>query len=60
MLKAGRLWVGLAMKSLNVFYLPNPSNRTMALAFTQPLTEMSIRRFVGVGVKRGRRVRLAN
>jgi hypothetical protein len=30
------------------FNLPNPSNRTMALGSTQPLTEMSTRNLSGV------------
>jgi hypothetical protein len=34
-----------------VFNLPNPSSRTMALGSTQPLTEMSTRKFPG-GEKR--------
>jgi hypothetical protein len=32
------------MWSLNFFNLPNPSSRTMAPGFTQPLTEMDTRR----------------
>jgi hypothetical protein len=39
-----------------IFNLPNPSSRTTALGWTQPLTEMSTRNFPGV--KGGRRVRL--
>jgi hypothetical protein len=38
------------------FNLPNPASRTMALWFTQPLTEMSTRN--SPAVKHGRRVRL--
>jgi hypothetical protein len=30
-----------------IFNLPNPSSRTMALGSTQPLTEMSTRKFPG-------------
>jgi hypothetical protein len=30
---------------IGFFIVPNPSNRTMALWFTQPLTEMSTRRY---------------
>jgi hypothetical protein len=30
-----------------IFNRPNPSNRTMALGSTQPLTEMSIRNLPG-------------
>jgi hypothetical protein len=33
------------MKSLYFFNLSNPSSRTMTLGFTQPLTEMSTRRY---------------
>jgi hypothetical protein len=33
--------------SMFFFNLHNPSNRNMALEFTQPLTEMSTRRFFG-------------
>jgi hypothetical protein len=32
------------------FNVPNPSSRTMALGSTQPLTEMSTRNFLGVGL----------
>jgi hypothetical protein len=39
------------------FSAPNSFSRTMALGFTQPVTEVSIERFLRV--KRGRRVRLA-
>jgi hypothetical protein len=35
------------MKSLDIFNLPNPSNRIMALGLTQPLTEMSTRNLPG-------------
>jgi hypothetical protein len=31
----------------SILNLPNPSSRTMALDFTQPLVEMSIRSYVG-------------
>jgi hypothetical protein len=40
-LQAGRSGVQFSMRSLDVFNLPNPSSRTMALGFTQPITEMS-------------------
>jgi hypothetical protein len=36
---------------VDFFNLPNPSNRTMALGSTQPLTDMSTRNFPG-GKKR--------
>jgi hypothetical protein len=57
MLQAGRSQVRIPMWSLNIFNLPNPSSRTMALGLTQPVTEMSIRNLPR-GVKGGRRVRL--
>jgi hypothetical protein len=41
MLQAGRSRVLIPMRSLDVFNLPNPSIRTMALGSAQPLTEMS-------------------
>jgi hypothetical protein len=43
--KAGRFVtrVRISMRSLDFFTLTNPSSRTMALGFTQPITEMSIR-----------------
>jgi hypothetical protein len=41
MLQAGRLQVRVPLRSFNFFNLPNPSSCTMALGFTQPLTEMS-------------------
>jgi hypothetical protein len=41
---AGRSQVRVPMSSLNFFNLPNPSSRTMALGFTQPPSEISIRR----------------
>jgi hypothetical protein len=43
MLRAGRSQVRVPMTSLNVFNLPNLSSLTMALEFTQHLTEMSTR-----------------
>jgi hypothetical protein len=53
MLQAGRSRVRLPIWSLNLFNLPNASSRTMVLALTQPLTEMSTR-----GVNGDRRLRL--
>jgi hypothetical protein len=41
---------------VDFFNWPNPSSRTMALASTQPLTQMSIRNLLGGKV--GRRVGL--
>jgi hypothetical protein len=41
MLQAGRSRFRFQMRSLEIFHLPNPSSRTMALGSTQPLTEMS-------------------
>jgi hypothetical protein len=53
MLQAGRSPVRVP-DEVDVFNLPNPSSRIMALGSTQPLIEMSI----FVGVKSGRRVGL--
>jgi hypothetical protein len=44
MLQAGRSRVRVPMRSLTFYNLSNPSSRTMALGFTQPLTEMTIRK----------------
>jgi hypothetical protein len=44
MLLVGRSRVGVPIKSLNFLNLPNHSSHTMALGFTQPLPEMSIKR----------------
>jgi hypothetical protein len=41
-----RLWFRVLMSSLNYFILPNVSIRSMALEFTQTLTEMSIGRYL--------------
>jgi hypothetical protein len=35
------------MRSLDIFSLPNPSSRIMALGSTQPLTEMNTRTIPG-------------
>jgi hypothetical protein len=35
--------MGLSPYEVDVFNLPNPSSRTVALGSTQPLTEMSTR-----------------
>jgi hypothetical protein len=43
--------------SLNFINLPNPSSRTMAVGFTQTLTEISTRKYIW-GTKRSRLVRL--
>jgi hypothetical protein len=40
---------GLSSDEVNVFILPNPSSRTMALGSTQPLTEISIGNLLGGG-----------
>jgi hypothetical protein len=45
------------MKLLNLFNLPNPYNLTTALDFTQPLVEMSTRKYIW-GMESCRRVRL--
>jgi hypothetical protein len=50
MLPAGRSLVRVP-DEIDVFNLPNPSSRTMALGWTQPLTEMSTRNVPG-GKKR--------
>jgi hypothetical protein len=50
-LQAGRSWVRVPMRSLDLFNLPNPSSRTVALGSTQPLTEMSTGHLPGGGVK---------
>jgi hypothetical protein len=48
-LHAGRSRFRIPMRSLNIFFnLPNPFSLNMALASTQPLTEMSIRKISGV------------
>jgi hypothetical protein len=57
MLQAGRSPVRVPTE-VDIFNLPNPSSRTMALGSTQPLTEMSTRNLPG-GKKRPAR-RLAN
>jgi hypothetical protein len=46
MLQAGRSPVRV-LDEVDFFNLPNPSNCTMALGSTQPLTEMSTRNFHG-------------
>jgi hypothetical protein len=43
MLQAGRSRVIFTLESLDFFHSPNPSNRTLALGSTQPLTQMSAR-----------------
>jgi hypothetical protein len=55
MLQVGRSPV-LIPDEVNVFNLPNPSSRTMALGSTQPLTEMSTRNFPGGKKRPARRV----
>jgi hypothetical protein len=47
MLQAGRSRVRNPMRSENFVSLPNPSSRTMAVEFTQPVTEMSTKKFFG-------------
>jgi hypothetical protein len=47
MLQAGRSPVRVR-DEVDLFSLPNPSSRTMALGSTQPLTEMSTRNLPGV------------
>jgi hypothetical protein len=50
MLQAGRSPVPVP-DEVDIFNLPDPSSRTMALGSSQPLAEMSIRNFPG-GKKR--------
>jgi hypothetical protein len=50
MLQAGRSPVRIP-DEVDIFNLPNPSSRTMALGLTQPLTEISTRNLPG-GKKR--------
>jgi hypothetical protein len=57
MLQAGRLRGRFPMRSLNFFHLSNPSNCTMDLGSTQPLTEMSPRNVPG---GKGRPARMAD
>jgi hypothetical protein len=59
MLQAGRSLDRVPIRSLDFFKWPNPSSRTMALGWTQPLTEMSTRNLPGRGGK-GRPVREAD
>jgi hypothetical protein len=47
MLQARRSQILIVMRSLKCFILLNPSSLTMALEFTQPLTEISTRRSSG-------------
>jgi hypothetical protein len=46
MLQAGRSPVRV-QDEVDIFSLPNPSSRTMALGSTQPLTQISTRNFRG-------------
>jgi hypothetical protein len=47
MLQAGRSPVRVP-DEVKIFKLSNPFSRTMTLVSTQPLTEMSTRKFLGV------------
>jgi hypothetical protein len=49
-LQAGRLRIRITMESLGLFYLLDPSGRTMAVVSTQPLTEVSTKN-ISLGVK---------
>jgi hypothetical protein len=49
MLQAGKSRVRIPMRWNFFFNLPNPSNRTMVLVSTQPLTNMSTRNLPGGG-----------
>jgi hypothetical protein len=57
MLQAGSSRVSIPTRSFNFFSLPNPSNCTIALGLTQPVTKTSTRKYLW-GVERGRCVRL--
>jgi hypothetical protein len=48
MLQAGRSRAQVPMRSLDFFNWPNPSNCTLALGSTQPLTEISTRNILGI------------
>jgi hypothetical protein len=50
--QAGRSRVRAQMRPMNVSILPKPFSRTMALRFSQPLTEISTRYLLGRGVKK--------
>jgi hypothetical protein len=51
--------VRFPIASLYMFLLNKPSSLNMTVALTPPLTEMSARNLLGVGLKGGQRVRLA-
>jgi hypothetical protein len=55
MLQAERSWVWVPMRSLIFLNLTKPYSRTMALLFTQPLTEMGTRRYVWGKVRPARK-----
>jgi hypothetical protein len=46
-LQAGKSRVGVPTKSLNFLNVPDPTSLTMALGFTQPLTEKITRNVSG-------------
>jgi hypothetical protein len=46
MLQAGRSLVRVPMRSLNFFKVPNPSIRTVTLGLSQPVTEMSTKKYL--------------
>jgi hypothetical protein len=54
LLEAGRSPVRVPDKVV-IFNLPNPSSSTMALGWTQPLTEMTTRNLPGDKVRPARR-----
>jgi hypothetical protein len=60
MLQTGISRVRFPIRSLNFFMLPNLSSRTITLEFTQPLTEISTRKFPGEGVGKVRPSRKAD
>jgi hypothetical protein len=58
--QAGRSRIRIAMTSLYVFNVPNPTNRTVTLGLTQRLTEMGTGSFLSGGVTGGRSVSLTS
>jgi hypothetical protein len=54
-LQTGRSRIRFLLWTLGIFNLHNPTNRTMALSLTQPLTEISTRNLLGGGGERYRR-----
>jgi hypothetical protein len=59
-LQAGRWRVRDYMRSMHYFDVPNHFSRTMALRFTEPLTEMSTRNLSGGEERQERPLRKAD